>query len=71
MSDLRERLAERLVHVAGGLPNPGGMGWGMFLLLADECIRQMEWARHDVYNMHGERDATEPLTAAPDDWTVK
>lgn len=51
MSDLREKLAARLVTLF--LRAHGGKRWNHFegsgdlslLPLADECIRQMEWAR--------------------------
>ena len=73
MSDLREKLVARFTHIftgcAGDYDKP-------MEALADECIRQMEWARTGwvaskdnngsrYYTVAGPRD---PLTAAPDAW---
>ena len=70
---LREELARRLARICETEED-----WGLYTTQADECIRQMEWAR----TRHGEkwegdgRDGTrhivdldeEPLTLAPEDW---
>ena len=43
-----------------------------FLSLADECIRQMEWAARNAFDKCCNRGTDwlpEDLTAAPDDWT--
>lgn len=88
MTDLREQLARRLGSIKWpGLADPlnkrvadeevdAGQGnsatWGD---LADECIRQMEWARHPFTPVKPieEGDWSEPapwfpLTPAPNDW---
>jgi hypothetical protein len=86
--DMRQQLARAIYNCVWGAPpyteaalpapvdtNPHDVPW---LRAADECIRQMEWAR----TLHGEqwrgdgRDRTrylvdldnEPLTLAPGDW---
>lgn len=65
---LRKELAERLLDVAcsdnyaAGIASMAPIQWTktLALNLADECIRQMEWARHEWYS--------EKLTAAPEGW---
>ena len=68
MSDLREKLAARIKgpNCAYPLDNED------WLAVADECIRQMEWARKE----HGLDAAVwwkspqmRSLTLAPDDWS--
>lgn len=39
------KLADHFVRKVGGAPDH--LGYGDFLILADECIRQMEWARRE------------------------
>ena len=77
---MREELAKRLWQVRHpswilpdrGLDEAGEPGW---FALADEVVRQMEWARQmKAYrtDARGSRyftvDATSPLTPAPDEW---
>ena len=70
MSNLREELADQLFR-AWHAAVPGSNGW---LLVADECIRQMEWARREcVIPFQPDYDECEidysaPLTLAPKDW---
>lgn len=88
MSDLREQLANRLANVGGGTICVGENDFGAhafrenlekWLALADECIRQMEWARTECVGERwgGDgRDGTRHivdrsellLTLAPEDW---
>ena len=79
MSDLREKLAARL-HAAlctvdmdtYEIPELAEL-----LPLADECIRQMEWARtgwiaskdNNGSMFYTKETPPVPLTPAPDDWT--
>lgn len=83
MDDLREKLAERfadifLARYGDGSPYATLNTWQRekWLEMADECIRQMEWARHecpfewagtpDPVTKAGSPDAI--LTPAPPDW---
>ena len=88
MSDLREKLAGRLFDVvqkARHAPiDPATMyvdaQWTEYAALADECIRQMEWAREAALvsvsepgrdwaeNRREHPDRYPSLTSAPDDW---
>ena len=86
MADLREKLATRLLTAYGegyervarpDPDNPGGTvinvveAWNC---VADECIRQMEWARTECVESVDSYDAgnswlkNKSLTPAPDDW---
>ena len=86
MTSLREQLAARMfqllvVHKAHVAPATARAVVGA---LADECIRQMEWARHDVRSVLGDREPPNQycdeycyvrtkdrlLSAAPEDWSV-
>jgi hypothetical protein len=86
MSDLRETLALRLRHVtyANGFGvNPAGSVDEFGRILADECIRQMEWAREATLvsvsepgrdwaeNRREHPDRYPALTTAPPDWRPK
>lgn len=91
MSDLREQLANRLANVGGGTICVGENDFGAhafrenlekWLALADECIRQMEWARRKCARPRRDdhKDPSMPsavfhipgtyvdLTLAPEDW---
>lgn len=76
---LREELAARLARIMNRYFGHEGAYPGFDLALADECIRQMEWARNECTGEHWEgdgRDGTRhlvdrselPLTLAPEDW---
>lgn len=78
MRDLREKLAVRLWLVSLGdavpkvlthTPNHFVMeGWRR---LANECIRQMGWARlQGGLAADGQLPGPDTLTPAPDDWTT-
>jgi hypothetical protein len=86
MSDLRETLATRLWIISLGAAAPKVLthtpnhfvmeGWRA---LADECIRQMGWARHNALIERDwnaimrqaalDDDLSMPLTPAPDGWS--
>lgn len=84
MSDLREQLANRLFDVVQVARHrqldPGTLyskaQFTEYKDLADECIRQMEWARGLVprceFDCKGcpkcESFGYQPLTLAPEDW---
>ena len=72
---VRQGLADKLRNVSGAPITTWDMiGWGD---MADECIRQMEWARGIGYR-HAELASDDadyvlavnrpPLTLAPEDW---
>jgi hypothetical protein len=85
---LREAIGKRLYEIGNFMRDPivipdtpewevsGSMNRECWRKLADECIRQMEWARHeccfewagtpDEVTLAGSRDAI--LRIAPDDW---
>lgn len=67
---LREELARRLYKATYPELEPHNAS-DLWLLIADECIRQMEWARETV-PMTKTLAATfrdlVPLTLAPEDW---
>ena len=74
MSFLREKLARRFCEIYGrdiwDIDEPANDKWRE---LADECIRQMEWARHEISTQYEYRDDVEPpadfeLTYAPPSW---
>lgn len=51
--DLRRALAERfsdVAHDADPYLNPGALEWGeaVAIAIAEECIRQMRWARNEA-----------------------
>jgi len=84
---LREELALRLQDVGADVPTNdlGGIDLNtkeIALAVADECIRQMEWARRECTGEHWEgdgRDGTrhlvdrseEPLILAPEGWKLR
>lgn len=70
---LREDLARRLARL-----NETEEDWRLYLTSADECIRQMEWARRGMLlKLAGLKDTGQtlapitdpPLTLAPEGWT--
>jgi hypothetical protein len=68
MNELRDRIAERLCNLT--LAQTGD-ATSYYLKMADECIRQMEWAREE----HGWTTCPicggpphDDLTPAPEDW---
>ena len=85
MSDLREQLANRLFEVVWkarhrqidpGTPYSEAQ-FTEYKDLADECIRQMRWARHsyrwanpDGMEWDNGMDPTEDVSLAPDYWDV-
>ena len=79
MSDLREKLARRLANLTVarvGDKEPwdqGTMGQysrDFFYKMADECLRQMEWASRNGFDSCCNRGLlSQDLTPAPDDWT--
>ena len=82
--DLREKLAARLAATSPRMdfanqmmhPSPTFDSHADWLRVADECIRQMEWARTGWIASKGSNGSTFytnanppiPLTPAPDDW---
>lgn len=78
---LREELSRRLCSLVWGAPHmpyanepvcseqDRAVTWGD---LADECIRQMEWARRQTFDSVRDYlpdvEVHEPLTAAPEGW---
>ena len=77
MSDLREKLTDRLSELLHPYLGYEGVWPGGVEALADECIRQMEWAfqRGQARGIQDERGTVAhgsmrktALTAAPDDW---
>lgn len=73
---LREELARRMSHATYANPRyPDTVydqDWEMFLYAADECIRQMGWARGETLRMTEELSLSAaddaPLTLAPEDY---
>lgn len=78
MADLREQLAQRLAAVVptsnyGAELDLRKVQEKFYGALADECLRQMEWARHECSTGPGDSEGVEldfdqPLTLAPEDW---
>jgi len=72
MSDLREDLAGKLWKEWEGLGlATGELAMHRFERVADECIRQMEWAAANGFNhccSRGLHNPLDPLTLAPEDW---
>lgn len=81
MSDLRDQLVRRLSGVGQGIEHreraqAREVYESFYRALADEVIRQMEWARHDAMREFVTDDAKEVrrdlakllLTLAPEDW---
>lgn len=82
-NSLRERLADVLwqrlcaahPQIYRGVRQPGN-AHGTLFTVADEVIRQMEWARRQIIDRHyGSTDddrahvnESTPLTLAPEDW---
>ncbi len=83
---VRFTLAERLYWVREGFWGPARQSLrfdavsphvvGEYLVLADECLRQMEWARRDATeHILNDNEASQvlsefaPLSLPPDGWT--
>ena len=70
MKDLRENLAERFADVLDPYLGHEGYWPGGAEAMADECIRQMEWAAQNAFDSCCNRGMLpQDLTPAPDDWT--
>jgi hypothetical protein len=67
--DLREKLVKRLMGEfwRGTNHEPSGEFNDHWTRTADECIRQMEWARQACGDGPG-RPQGKPLTLAPEGW---
>jgi len=77
MSDLREQLSTRLLMCFGEgrarhmQPDGTVNVVAVWNCVADECIRQMEWAAANGFNhccSRGLHNPLDPLTLAPEDW---
>jgi hypothetical protein len=67
---LREGLArhwKRRFHHCGTCAEDTSLLGEFWFSMADECIRQMEWAR-SCYDWTAPTELNPPLTIAPEDW---